>query len=57
MIWELMAFEEVCLQKVTGQEPKPSLKELSHFLQMKGRPANKTGDKARQERRRTRGKL
>lgn len=43
MVWELMAFEKGCLQKAVGQEPKPSIKELSHLLQMRGekRPERK----------------
>lgn len=51
MIWELTAFEEGCLQKAVGREPKPSIKELSHLLQMK----DETGEEAREERRRTGG--
>lgn len=53
MIWELMAFEEGCLQKAVGQEPKPSIRELSHLPQIK----DEKGEEAREERRRTGGKV
>ena len=49
MVWELMAFKEGCLQKAVGQEPKPSIKELSHLLEIK----DERGEEAREERRRT----
>lgn len=56
MTWELMAFEESCLQKAGGQEPQPSPRECTHLAQMKDRPANEMEMKAREERRKTRGR-